>query len=127
MPSISYIMHTNTELWKPLTLTTHKSKQRNTFENYYIKFFHQHNIIIWNKPKKKNQSPIQINYAVQVYHACMHVTSYLQTSSQIFDFISELFTVQTVSSLTTLVCTFINHHSTFLNIFTWSRSNNVLT
>jgi hypothetical protein len=29
---------------------THKSIQMNTLENYYIKFFHQHNIIIWNTP-----------------------------------------------------------------------------
>lgn len=103
--------------------STHKSKWISTLENYYIKLFHQHIVIIKEQAKKKKKnSPVWSN----LWHttaACMDITYYCQTSSQTLNFCS----LCSLLSLTNLVCIVINYYFTFLNISTLSVPNNEVT
>jgi len=63
---------------------THKSKWISTLENYYIKLFNQHNVIIKERTQKEEDSPVWTN----LWHTtaqCMHITPYCQTSSWILN------------------------------------------
>jgi hypothetical protein len=53
----------------------------------------------------------ELTYDMQLHYVC---TSY--STARITDFTSGWVTVPLVSLLTNLVCTFINYHSTFINI-----------
>jgi len=105
--------------------SAHRRIRMNTLENYYNHFFYQHNIIIKGQTQKEKNPIFELTSDVQSHH--MSPTPYRQNSYRILDFSREWFTVQSVSLLTNLVCTFINYCFTFLNISTLSMSDIALT
>jgi hypothetical protein len=95
---VLYILH-NTHKYGPMKITLtplcsiNKSKQMNNLENYYIQFFHQHNMIIEERTQKQKRPLFELTYDIQLLHACTWFPSNL---FQLLHFSSRWFTVYLV-------------------------------
>lgn len=53
-----------------LLYSTEKAERISNLENYYIQFFHQHNLIIKKQTQKEKNPLFELSYDIHLHHAC---------------------------------------------------------